>query len=557
MEDVFKSMEECDEAARAAEERLSAANEPGGDPSDRAPAHKAKLAAEAAKRRLQKQAEQAEASAKPFPVDALGPILADAVRAIECKTMAPIELSASAVLAAVSLGAQGVGNVELRGGKVVPASLYLLPIAKTTERKSSVDGYAMAPVAEYESALAAEYKKLKAKYDIDIKVWKSRQTLILSSHGSQSMSAEMQEAELKKLGPEPRAPLKPKKTFSNMTLEGMVKTFQEYQPSLGVYSAEGGNFLTSHAFTNEKKVETLSVVNALFSGEPYSKVTIAHGEQTIANKRLSMHLMIQPNIAKAMFSDTDMEVSGFMGRILMCWPVSRIGTRIWTDATGAASTGPKITQALATYGEHALRLLHWGAPNHVGELTQHTLKLSDGAEELAMAFYNEIERAQAPRGRYVKVTAQAGRAEEQARRIAACLELFYYPSSNKIGEHNMACGITLARFFLDGALRITEGETLADEVTDADEIIKWARSGAKCVTRNDYGGLTFSLRDMTTYGPGQLRPKGDNAERIRARCRAALNFAIDAGRLFVDGRCAEAWDKGKKTGRLVFNLLAE
>ena len=185
-----------------------------------------------------------------------------------------------------------------------------------------------------------------------------------------------------------------------------------------------------------------------------------------------------------------------------------------------------------------------------------TLTLSDGAEKAALAFYNEIERAQAPGGRYVKIKPQAGRAEEQARRIAGNLELFYCPSSKTIGELNMKRGIAIARWYLEEALRIIDGETLADEVTDADDILTWARSGAKCVTRNDSGGLTFSLRDLTKDGPGRLRPKGEHAERIRIRCRAALNFAIDAGRLFVDGTCAEAWHKGAKTGRFTFNLSA-
>jgi hypothetical protein len=554
MDDQFKSTEDFasaesyEEAIRAAEERLSAANAPDGDPSDRPRAWKAKLDAEAAKRRWQKQAEQAEISAKPFPIDALGPILADAVRAIECRTMAPIELSVSAVLAAVSLGAQGVGNVVLRGGKVVPLSLFLLPIAVTTERKSSVDGYAMAPVLEYERQLAEVHAKLKPQYDIDVKVWRSQQNRILSS---KKMDGETQAMELKKLGPEPRAPLRAKKTFSNMTLEGMVKTFQTYQPALGVYSAEGGNFLSSHAFTKEKKTETLSVVNALWSGEPYTKVTVAHGEQTIANKRLAMHLMIQPHIAKEILNDNDITVSGFSGRILMCWPPTRIGTRIWKGDGGL-----ETRMTLGAYGLRLLELFDAGEVSDKGELTLHILGLSDGAEKLGEAFYNEIERAQAPRGRYVKVTAQAGRAEEQARRIAGNLELFYCPSSKTIGEHNMAGGIAIARWYLGDALRIIEGERLADEVTDADAIIKWARGGAKCVTRNDHGGLTFSLRDMTKDGPNHLRPKGDNAERTRMRCRAALNFAINSGRMYVDGKFADAWNKGAKTGRFTFNLPA-
>jgi hypothetical protein len=134
------------------------------------------------------------------------------------------------------------------------------------------------------------------------------------------------------------------------------------------------------------------------------------------------------------------------------------------------------------------------------------------------------------------------------------LELFYFPTTKVIGELNMKRGIAIARWYLEEALRVIEGETLADEVTDAEAILTWARGGAKCVTRNAHGGLTFSLRDLTKDGPSRLRPKGEHSERIRIRCRAALNYAIDEGRLFVDGSCADAWHKGAKMGRFTFNL---
>jgi len=508
----FSSAESYDEAIRAADERLHAANQPGADPSERPRAYKAKRDAEAAKRRWQKQAEQAERSARPFPIDDLGPRLADAVRAIERKTMAPTELGVSSVLAAVSLAAQGVGNVVLRGGKVVPLSLFLLAIAETTERKSSVDGYAISPVEAYERELAEVYANLRPQYDIDVKVWRAQQHRILSN----KIDGEQQALDLGKLGPEPQAPRRPKMTFSNMTPEALVKTFQIAQPSLGVYSAEGAQFLSGHSFTPDKKNETLAIANAMWSGEVYSKVTIAHGEQTIANKRLAMHLMIQPHVAKAVLNDSDMEVSGFTGRVLMCRPPSRIGTRLWTGAPG-----PEVDHDLAEYALDLLRLFRAGKVGDKGELMLRTLGLSDGADKLAATFYNEVERAQEPRGRYVKLKAQAGRAEEQARRIAGNLELFYDPSAETIGEHNMACGIAIARWYLGEALRIIEGETLADEVTDADDIINWAR-GSKHVASNAHGGLTFRLRDLITYGPGRLRPKGDDAARIRIRLRAAV-----------------------------------
>ena len=308
----FASVEDIDEAIRAAEERLTAANQPDGDPRDRPRAWEALSSAKRAKEEARKRAEQYEAAAKPFPIDALGPTLANAVRAIERRTMAPIELSVSSVLAAVALAAQSVGSVVLRSGAVVPLSLFLLAIAESTERKSSVDGIAMSPVRDFERELAKAYAELKPQYDIDNATWSAQRSHILAD---KKLDRETQEAQLKQLGPKPVAPKRPRLTVSTATPEALVKTFEIARPALGVYSAEGSQFLGGYAFSKEKKNETLGIVNALWSGETYSKVTIAHGEQILVNKRLAMHLMLQPHIAKAVLNDDDLAVSGFMGAL--------------------------------------------------------------------------------------------------------------------------------------------------------------------------------------------------------------------------------------------------
>jgi hypothetical protein len=548
VENSDASAESYDHAIRAAEERLTAANQPDGDPKDRPRAWEALRSARRAREGTRKQAEQAAVAAKPFPVAELGRTLERAVWAIEQRTMAPTELSVSSVLASVALAAQSVGSIVLRSGAVVPLSLFLLAIAESTERKSSVDGIAMAPVRGYERELAEIYAKLKPQYGIDNATWTAQRGHILSN---KKIDRETQTGLLKQLGAAPVAPKRPRLTVSTASPEALVKTFEIARPALGVYSAEGAQFLGGYAFSKEKKNETLGIINALWSGEVYSKVTIAHGEQILVGKRLSMHLMLQPHIAKAVLNDDDLAVSGFMGRALICWPRSRIGTRIWTE-----EPGHDVSRALGDYGHCLLTLFQTAETTDAGKLELRTLTLADGAEKAALAFYNEIERAQAPGCKYVKIKPQAGRAEEQARRIAGSLELFYFPKAKAIGELNMKRGIAIARWYLGEALRVIEGGTLADEVTDAHAIIEWARSGAKCVTRNAHGGLTFSFRDLTKDGPNHLRPKGDNAERTRARCRAALHFAIDGGRMFVDGSCAEAWSKAAKNGRFIFNLPA-
>src|SRR5262249_22980607 len=77
--------------------------------------------------------------ATEYPVDALGPKLAAAARAIEARTQAPKALCAQAVLGTAALATQGHRDVKMPGGLQRPLSLALLTLAPSGERKTSVD----------------------------------------------------------------------------------------------------------------------------------------------------------------------------------------------------------------------------------------------------------------------------------------------------------------------------------------------------------------------------------------------------------------------------------
>ena len=79
----------------------------------------------------------------PFPVDALGPILAPAAKAIASKVQAPIEIAAQSVLAAAALVAQPFADIQMLFGQTRPLSLFHITIASSGDRKTSVDAEIM------------------------------------------------------------------------------------------------------------------------------------------------------------------------------------------------------------------------------------------------------------------------------------------------------------------------------------------------------------------------------------------------------------------------------
>jgi len=75
--------------------------------------------------------------ADPFPIDALGDVLAPAARAIQDRVQAPVAMCAQSVLAAATLATQGHADIQLPTGQIKPLSSYYISIGVTGERKSA------------------------------------------------------------------------------------------------------------------------------------------------------------------------------------------------------------------------------------------------------------------------------------------------------------------------------------------------------------------------------------------------------------------------------------
>jgi hypothetical protein len=101
--------------------------------------------------------------ADPFPVDALGEVLAPAARAINDRVQAPLAICGQSVLAAANLTTQALVDVVLPigGGQPKPVSNYFMTVALSGERKSECDRQAGWPIRKRE-------KEMRDAYDVEI-----------------------------------------------------------------------------------------------------------------------------------------------------------------------------------------------------------------------------------------------------------------------------------------------------------------------------------------------------------------------------------------------------
>ncbi|HBH8999926.1 TPA: DUF3987 domain-containing protein, partial [Escherichia coli] len=93
----------------------------------------------------------------PFPVNAFPQIIRNAIYEVEQHTQAPQGLIAASALGVISLACQNRIDVCRLTNLRSPVSLYLLTLAESGERKSTVDKMLMKPLYQLEEELFDKY----------------------------------------------------------------------------------------------------------------------------------------------------------------------------------------------------------------------------------------------------------------------------------------------------------------------------------------------------------------------------------------------------------------
>lgn len=402
-----------------------------------------------------------------YPVEALGPLRA-AVEAVRGMTLAPVAIPAQSALAVASLAVMAFADVETLGGNR-PLSLFCLTIAQSGERKSSCDALLMAELRAFEKEQAAQQRDAMQRWQNAHALWKGERDRILAEakHGKGEKRVAAQ-ADLEGLGAEPSAPPSTDRTVTEPTYEGLTRKYAEGQPALGIFSDEGGQFLGGHAMNSDNRQKTLAALNDLWQGNPIRRTRQGEGSFTLFGRRLAVHLMVQPGVARAFMADPMAGDTGFLPRFLMCEPPSAIGTRL--HALTHADSG-----ALAGFAARLREVLETPPPMdpETRELTPRLLTLNRQAMTVLIGFSDAIEMAQAPGGDLSHVTGYASKAAEQACRIAGVLTLWRDLDARDVTGADMADAITLAQFYLSEAARLSDGAKVSVEVERAEALRKW------------------------------------------------------------------------------------
>jgi hypothetical protein len=427
----------------------------------------------------------------PFPIQALGGILANAAIGIQDRTRAPIAICGQSVMAAATLVTQAHADVRLPTGQLRPLSNFFATVAVTGERKTAADAEAIWPIRKREEALREQYGPARQEYENAKEAWEcARAHATKAGKGNASTI----KVALAQLGPPPNEPLLPFLAVTEPTIEGLVKVFAKGWPSLGVFSDEGGMFIGGHAMKEDARLRTATTLSKLWDGNPIDRIRSGESAQVLPGRRLAMHLMAQPNVAALLLGDGMLAEQGLLSRMLATAPETAIGTRMWRAAADESNTAVKI------YGKRLLDILELRLTLVAGkqnELAPRELRLSAEAHQQWIAFHDHVEHDLKEDGPLWAIRGLGNKIPEIVVRLSGALTLIENATAQEIAADALEQGIALAEHYMAEALRLFEATQADAELVRAQALARWLTV--------QWDHAVVGLPDIYRLGPNSVR----------------------------------------------------
>ena len=463
---------------------------------------------------------------EPYPVDALGDILAPAAQEMHEIIQSPMAICGQSLLAGASLAVQAHVNVSI-DGRIKPVSEFFVTVAESGERKTATDDAALGPHEKRQKELRNSYENSRQEYEADFAAWKRCRDEILTQR---NRSRQENKEALMELGLEPQPPINGTLVTSEPTYEGLVKALDHGWPSMGIFSSEGGRFLGGHGMNQDNRLKTACGLSELWDGVPISRTRGGEGNILLYGRRLSIHLMVQPEISSLLLGDRLLLGQGLLSRCLVAYPATTIGSRPYKSIN--LNQEPEMKRYFARLADILEQLLPL-TENTRNELVPREITLEPDAKNLWAKFHDHIECLLKDGRQLSPIKGLAAKGAEHCARLAGILAAVKDLQTTTIKKRFIEASIVLTEFYLGEALRIFNISHDNPDLILAEKLLAWAQTlGDKPV----YPQLVYQ------YGPNPIRDRETAMRIIRILEKHGWFLPIERGATIDGSHRREAWE---------------
>lgn len=441
-----------------------------------------------------------------MPVNYLPARLQEVINEIQRMTQAPLDLVAVCCLGVMSLSCQDLFDVSPKEKLRFATSLYLMILAESGERKSTIDSIIMSPIREFERELEAQYKEDKKKYDSEKYMWSIELKALEKDYARAIAKGTEKEGCAKSLAAckarEPNQPVRSRLIVNDATRAAIKQELGMGWPSLFLYSDEAGSILKG------EMLHDTPLMNSLWSGKPIEVDRAGSMGFRIEDERFGYMLQVQPGLYEEYVKQHGQRAraSGLFARTLLCKPLSTIGFRLNSSLEPQNATANELIWFQARVKE----LLNRSFDRRKNQTDRVCLTLSVEAAANWHQEYQRIEQMCGPMGNLKDFRDYASKQLEHVARIAGVLEAFM-TGGPVISESSMVAAINFGNYFLNSFITLNCENSLPEELEDALVLENWLRENH---FKANYGSISKNI--ILKYGPSRIRK------------RERLNRALDS-----------------------------
>lgn len=391
----------------------------------------------------------------------------------------PADMAGVAVIAVAALAVQKKYVICPIAGWKEPLSLYIVLVARPSERKSPVARETTAVVYRYVKEVNEQNQQRIEEYNAERevltkKIFNIKQELASVKGKAKATREDLRETQQELDELEEVTPLR--LIADDVTPEALVSLMAENGGKMAIISTEGGIFDIAAGRYSDKT--NMDVFLKAYSGDSIMVDRKGRGSEFIENPALTILLTVQPAVLSQIMGNDEMSGRGFLARFLYALPASRIGQRSYR-------VKPIPDKVREGYNDLIYRLLSIPDIGFPRELS-----LSEEADKLAEEFFLEIESKLSDELEIIE--GWAGKLHGQTMRIAGifhCCEYIEAAGNTPVSGETMSKAIQVGRYFLEHAKAAFAIMGLSDppEVKDAKYILK---------RLNESGLHTISKRDL-------------------------------------------------------------